>query len=102
MNSARNWAAYRVVPLLLLSLMLLSGCGRTVIKTERIREPVPLLWLQTEQPPPLTTYAEYMAECEAIVVRTNADKVNIIRWSNDAPENSQSLPPARMQRHNNP
>ena len=63
-----------------------------MIKTERIREPVPLLWLQTEQPPPLTTYAEYMAECEAIVVRTNADKANIIRWFNGMSIKHEYLP----------
>ncbi|WP_438942552.1 Rz1-like lysis system protein LysC [Neptuniibacter pectenicola] len=69
-------------------LILLSGCGNTVVRTEYIREQVPAIYTQLIAPPSLDQqYWGYIAECEAIVKQCNVDKESIQQWSSDATKN---------------
>ncbi|WP_446680444.1 Rz1-like lysis system protein LysC [Aliamphritea hakodatensis] len=64
-------------------LMLLSGCGSSgTVITETVRDPVPNTWTVPVQAPSLSgTFGEYIAQCEAAIKQSNADKRQIREWS---------------------
>lgn len=73
-----------MVAVLLSALMLtaLSGCSKTVVKTETIRERVPDVYLVPIQKPSTnTTWGGYAAQCKALIKQCNADKQKIKDWS---------------------